>query len=312
MATNLTPEQLQALQAYYAPQGSGGGFSSFMPYQADGLMYQSNAGGNADSGAGASQPAANYYQYDPNKKETGDPFNVYDTGGKFLEEGRFQPDKYWDLVALWAASALGMGTLLPGMTGAGAAGGGAAVPGVGEAGWGADLGMEGLAGATPSSGLAGAVPGVGEAGWGADLGMEGLAGATPTSGMGTTLTGVAGGPLAAGGAAGAAGAAGAGGAGAAAAGGTGLLGKGLGAAATVLGGAAGAQGQDASKSQTQDIPEYLKPYVMKQLGYAGGLLDQQMAPGYLKGYEDMRNVGQGLLNQPVAGNGFDRLTRGRY
>jgi hypothetical protein len=29
-----------------------------------------------------------------------------------------------------------------------------------------------------------------------------------------------------------------------------------------------------------------------------------MQPGYLQGYDDMRRVGQGLLNQPIAGNGF--------
>ena len=78
----------------------------------------------------------------------------------------------------------------------------------------------------------------------------------------------------------------------------------LGPAATLLGAAAGAQGQQNEQNTTKDIPEWLKPYVQKQLGYASGLLDTQMAPGYMQGYDQMRTRGQGLLSQPIAGNGF--------
>ncbi len=84
----------------------------------------------------------------------------------------------------------------------------------------------------------------------------------------------------------------------------------LGAGAALLGGAAGAQGQKANTSQTRDIPEWLKPYV----NGSGGLLDMtrtklqaDMAPGGMPGYDAMKTAGQGLLSQPVAGNGFDRF-----
>lgn len=85
----------------------------------------------------------------------------------------------------------------------------------------------------------------------------------------------------------------------------------LGTGASLIGGLLGSQGQQGESSSTRDVPEWLKPAIAKQLGYAGTLLDQQMAPGYLQGYQDMRNVGQGLLNQPVAGNGFSRFFPGR-
>jgi hypothetical protein len=90
-----------------------------------------------------------------------------------------------------------------------------------------------------------------------------------------------------------------------------LLGKALGVGSTLLGGIAGAQGNDKEGSTTKDVPEWLKPYVTKNLEYAGGLLDKQMQPGYLQGYDDMRSVGQGLLNRPIAGNGFNKFFPGR-
>jgi hypothetical protein len=85
----------------------------------------------------------------------------------------------------------------------------------------------------------------------------------------------------------------------------------LGPAAALLGAVTGARGQQTQQSSTHDIPEWLKPYVTKQLGYAGGLLDQQMSPGYMAGYDQMRTNAMGLLNQPVAQNGFARFFPGK-
>jgi hypothetical protein len=58
------------------------------------------------------------------------------------------------------------------------------------------------------------------------------------------------------------------------------------------------------------------PYLFGANGQPGLLqmsydkLVGQMAPGGLQGYDDMQRVGMGLLNAPVAGNGFGLF--GRY
>jgi hypothetical protein len=85
----------------------------------------------------------------------------------------------------------------------------------------------------------------------------------------------------------------------------------LGVGSALAGAASGAQGQESESSQTRDIPSWLKPYVQKNLGYASSLLDQQMAPGAMPGYESMRNVGMGLLGTPQQGNGFNKFFPGR-
>jgi hypothetical protein len=84
--------------------------------------------------------------------------------------------------------------------------------------------------------------------------------------------------------------------------GTGSL---LGPAATLLGAASGAKGQEANSSSTRDIPDWLKPFVTGQ----GGLLpaaqnqfQQQIANP--QGWQQISNQGLGLLSQPVAGNGY--------
>jgi hypothetical protein len=88
------------------------------------------------------------------------------------------------------AGAGGTGAAGAGSTGAATAAGDAFLPGALGAG-GSEVAMGSLIPGLESYALAG--PGM--AGWGMDLGMEGLAGATPTSGMGATLTGTAGGAL---------------------------------------------------------------------------------------------------------------------
>ncbi len=85
----------------------------------------------------------------------------------------------------------------------------------------------------------------------------------------------------------------------------------LGAGASLLGALTGAKGQEQESTSVRDIQEWLKPFVQKNLGYASGLLDKQMAPGYMQGYDDMRTKGQNLLSQPIAGNGFSRFFPGK-
>jgi hypothetical protein len=98
MANNLTPEQLAAMQAYYAPSNSGWSPAMQSPYQADGQVYQQDGGF--------------IYNYDPNKQEAGkDKFNVYNQDGTFSNEGTFKTDDAMQTFLMALAAAGGMSML---------------------------------------------------------------------------------------------------------------------------------------------------------------------------------------------------------
>lgn len=277
---NLTPEQLAELQRLFSTPVGGGLDNAYMPNTVD---YGGQSWKRDDAGGFAAMGPLygdNQYKY-----------TNYDAGGAQTAEGDARlSDWSPELGFLTSLGALVGGGLAMGGPGAfgfgGAAGGGGGgmVNGafLGEAPWTATGG-----GALDfGAGTSAIGAGTGGAGSGAFLG-EGVASGVPAwdaaaTKAGLSLTGAGGGLL------------------------SGLSGSNLlGAGATLLGAAAGAKGQEQSTSTAKDIPEWLKPSVMKQLGYAGGLLDKQMAPGYMAGYDQMRTIGQGLLNQPIAGNGFD-------
>lgn len=98
---------------------------------------------------------------------------------------------------------------------------------------------------------------------------------------------------------------------------TGLLSPGmktaLGVGSTLLGAAAGAQGQKGESTTTRSITPELMPYLNGQDGLWGkvaGLLNKQSDPAYMQPLEDMRAKGMGLLSQPSMGNGFNRFFPG--
>lgn len=163
-----------------------------------------------------------------------------------------------------------------------------------------------LSGASASGfapGAAGAVGGgVGAAG-GSLSGLPGGAGMDVAGFEGLTAADVGLGGGAAGGAAGAAGT------------GASLLdgaSKYLGPAATLLGAAAGAKGQGASQTSVKSMDPRMDALFYGDLApRIQGLLARQMAPGAMQGFTDMQSVGRGLLNAPVAGNGFNRFFPGR-
>lgn len=86
-------------------------------------------------------------------------------------------------------------------------------------------------------------------------------------------------------------------------GGNGLLGTG----ASLLGGLLGSQGQEQESSSVRDIPAWLKPSVQDNIAKAMALRDQQMSPAATAGWQNISNVGQGLLGQPIAGNGYGKV-----
>ena len=88
--------------------------------------------------------------------------------------------------------------------------------------------------------------------------------------------------------------------------------KWLGPAATALGALAGSQGQDTSQTSVKSMDPRMDKLFYEDLApRIQGLLAKQMAPGAMQGFTDMQSVGRNLLNQPVAGNGFNRFFPGR-
>lgn len=81
----------------------------------------------------------------------------------------------------------------------------------------------------------------------------------------------------------------------------------LGPLATLAGAASGSQGQQESATQTQQLPGFLQgPVANDLIPKVQGLLGSQ-APAAAQAGQSMMNVGTGLLNQPVAGNGVGQI-----
>jgi hypothetical protein len=332
----LSPEQLAQLNRQFAGNygtvnSSGFDFAPAVEYG----QGESGAGNNTIHGYSAIPQGTTW-----NLKDGEDFYGGFDKSGKF--EGARTPHAFdmGDAAPFLMAIAAGAAALAPAAGAAGTAGA-AGGTGAGAGGMvnGAFLGEGALSGIGAWDGAMAAAAGGGAAGGGVGAGMGGGGGGngaflgeapwTPTGG-GSLDFGAAG----AGGGGAGAGVGGGGGNGAflgenvasgvpswdAAATKAGLsLGGGggmgmkdiLGIGTSLLGAASGAQGQESESSQTRDIPAWLKPYVQKNLGYASGLLDQQMAPGAMPGWGQMRNVGMGLLNTPQQGNGFNRFFPGK-
>jgi hypothetical protein len=305
MAGNLTPEQMAQLYRLFSTpvESSDPNANSYMPENVymDGRTYD-----RRDAG---------YMGYDYNPTDWTDPrtqesqslfngqsFDEYGKDGTFSNSGVFtgieDRNKYGDMIGALSILAMpfaaaGLGAGAAGAAGAGAgAGAGGMVNGafLGEgiaSGIGAWDGAMAAAGAgAGGAGAAGAAGGGGGIGGGAGNGAflgEGVASGVPAWDAAATGAGAGGGLLSSLGGA------------------KNLLGIG----STLLGAAAGAKGQDASSTQTKDIPEWLKPYITGQ----GGLLSQTQqqltasrSPERMAQWDQMRNVGMGLLNQPIAGN----------
>lgn len=303
MADPLSPELLAQLQKL--------GYSD--PYlMSGGQMYQPMF--SANQGADAAAPELlGYLGFDPNNMEIDDPNQHYKADGSFSHDSKFQKiDDTWmklAIAAITGGAAMGAfgGTLgvssAPGAAAAGGGGGGLGagamtVPTAAEAAAQAAI-LEGQLAPYLASSAGGAFGGgLGEmtvptaaqsateaAALQSSLAPYAAAGG-PLSGLGSKLTSALGGS----------------------GGGSSLLGLG----ATALGGLAGAEGQEDSATSTKTMDPRLDKYVYGDLlPRAQGLLAQQMPIADQAGAQ-MRGVGMGLLNMPVAPNGFDRFTKGRY
>lgn len=310
--------------------------------------------GNPENGE-MSRSLVGYNSYDPKADVAGGMNYAFDTKGN--QTGQFKSNDFvtmepGEMLTLGILAAMTGGAAMSGMgvigagAGAGGAGGGAFVPGaIDLAGTGISTtggglysgGLSGLAGmsgadvAALSSGAglgSGVTPGIFNAAMDSQLANSAIGGDALSGYTAAGTGGVTGSPIA--GAGGSSGsfmdkitsALGGGGGG----GGTGSLGS-LGSlgglASTVLGGAMGAKGNEASTSSKLD------PRVQQGrdnlLGYTDNLLNQQMAQGGLndwqrqghqmqynvmtdprimQGYTGMQNMGQGLLGRGVAKNPY--------
>lgn len=84
----------------------------------------------------------------------------------------------------------------------------------------------------------------------------------------------------------------------------------LGPAAAVLGAAAGAQGQENTTTNSRDPWAPMQPYILGLLNDSNTLRQQQQPLANEAGALLM-NQGRGLLNQPIAGNGFQQFAQRR-
>lgn len=287
MATNLTPDQLAALQAalYQAPT-SGSGYSTgpsasnYNYTDPSGNTYHTGyvSSGSVQNGDLSYTPTGYLQDAVAGQSNPGDTQYMYDLYGKYLGSGVIPKDTSFQEFLLLGAGLATAGVL----TGMGAGTGALSTATMG-------------AGAAPSGAVAG------------DAFLPGALGAGGSEvAYGSLIPGLESYAIPA--AAGAAGAAA--GTTAAKAGTSGLSGL-LGPAATLLGGAAGAQGQSASTTTAKELPDYLKPYVTGTdgiLSKANSLLQQQTAPGALAGFDQMKALGMNLLNQPIRQNGFNLFT----
>lgn len=88
--------------------------------------------------------------------------------------------------------------------------------------------------------------------------------------------------------------------------------------AAVLGGAMGAEGQKTSTTTDRKTDPRVDPYLFGGngapglLGYTQQQLARDMSPERRAQIDSMLSKGMGLMNQPVAGNGFNLLTKGKY
>lgn len=271
MPASLSPELIKQIQASISTPGGGYVDASGVRYQP---LYDQGQGQDGVDG-----PVWGYASYDPNKIGIGDPFQQYNADGTFDQNRAFKGDDATKMFLMFLAAAGGMAAFAPG----GFLAGSAAAPGAG-AGFMGDATAAGYAGLDAAS----AATMGGGATLPSALGSLGTTAATTAATSPSWLTN--------------------------------LMGPGaslLGPAATLLGAAAGAKGNDQSSDVTKRTDPRFDPYIFGDQNTVGampaasGLLARSLSDKTMQGWDNMQNVAQGLLSQPVAGNGFNRFFPGR-
>jgi hypothetical protein len=311
MANGLTAQQLAAIKAGLAPQysatgGGEAGSSTYIPsqYTLDGQNYLSNGQG----GYWGFQDNPQYDTGSTTAGYNGTPYTSFDAQGNPIGDGRLSGIQNDSFMRSWgpflATAALMAPAVVPGLgaamsfgtnpvLGAGAVDAGGALAG-GAGSMAGDLVDPSLGGA---GGVGGAAGGAGGSG-----GALGTLGGVPQVSIpaASTFPEISGGSSWL----------------------SSLLPAGasswLGPAAMALGALSGAKGTKTSETSTRKTDPRVDPYLFGGGGNPGllGLTYQQLAqdqsPQSQANLQQMKGVAMGLLNQPVAGNGFNLLTKGRY
>lgn len=318
--------QLIAAQNYAGGSASGGyasgGYDPNRPpseVTRDGLtysaLYDHGTGPEGEAGSGQYRPDAGYtgqmvLYRDGVKNQDG---AYFDANGNYQGVAKLKEDNY--LGTLLPALALmggvyGLGSMLGGGAASGAAGAGGFAGDATAAGYGGlDAASASTMGGGASVGGGSAAMGAGGTGLGGlEAGFLGDATAAGYGGLDAASAATMGGGASVNGGM----ALGAGGMGSTlanglTAAGSALAGSGLlGPLATVAGAALGAKGQESNQTINKELPEYLRGPVTDLISRGQGLLASQMPIAAAQGAL-LRNTGQGLLSQPVAGNGFQLL-----
>jgi hypothetical protein len=299
MATNLSPELLALLQQQDAATYNK---NNLGPLLQGGTYYQpvyAGGGGGGEGGFDNPGTLAGYHGYDQSWGDGGDHWGekgqFFNADGSFSNEFDWSKDTGQNLALFLAAAGGlaflpgGMASTLSGAPAAGTVAGDAFMPSALGAG-GSEVAYGSLIPGLESYALPAAAGGAG----GAVAGDAFMPGAIGTGGapvaQGGLLPGLEGYALPA------------------SAGGSGLLSglksmvpagtsSMLGPAATLLGAAAGGQGQEASASTTRELPEYLRgPVANDLIPRTQGVLNSQLPQAQTAGNQ-MLSVGSGLLGQ---------------
>jgi len=260
----FTPDQLKSLQ-------NGQGFMLNGMYYAPTGSY----GGDENGGGSTTLQDVQGIYAAPQSNRPGDQWFNYDLNGNQTSTGQLQaPESMGSMLAKGGLAAAAMYFGLPALQGMGA--GSTALPGLADAG---SLGTGGT--------FASTAPAAGAANLADMYGLE--------QGMGAGLSASTPGVLESAAAAG---------------GGAGnmlsslMSGKGLGLLATGLGALAGSAGNNKNSTDTKSVPSWLLPYITGQ----NGLLQQTQTAlnrsQDMSGWDNLKNIGGGLLAMPVAGNGY--------
>lgn len=287
MPTNtLTPEEMAMLRRYYAS----GAPSVYR--DANGNYLQNNAATpQGQDNVGFAPESNGMLGYSGADNHVGGTFQKYGTDGSDQGQGQFQEVNNMKDFMKWLAIS---GALAGGISAAGFGGsGGAAAGGMGYG----DATAMGYDPAAFGGGLE-TMPSM-------TTGLEPLAASTATASatgagtgaletMGSMTSGLS--PLTAS---------------SAIASGAGGWGSFLGPAAALLGGALGSQPQTKETTSQQQIDPRMVPYLYGDQGLLSGIqqqLQRSTSPQTRAQWDALAAAGQGMFSQPVAGNGYARLT----
>lgn len=296
--TNLSPELLTRLQQLQAMGGNSGWVPQF-GFSDAGQDYTPMFDTSGKSGMDASTPSLFGYASNRTGAQPGETGQLFGTDGGYTGDFTVKSDRALQMLAMAIAAAGGMAAFAPGGFLAGNAGAGA---GAANGMW--DVLPDAVGAQTTAMGAGPAASAAVPSTFNAAVDSQAANAAIDAAG-GNALANYAG-PVTAATAVNGGGAS------------SSLFGQGvtslLGPAATLIGALTGSQGSENNQTQERRMDPRFDPYYFGDNGLLPMTMQQlqrSMSPEVLAGFDQMRNTGQSLFSQPVAGNGFSRFFPGR-